>query len=68
MKLCKNCNHFSSIEVCYNKEFSERSMVTGEYTYRYASLNRINESYCGKEARAFEERVSIWKLLFGNKK
>ena len=51
-KICKDCKYFIANEKkC--KYFNDIDLVTGDKTYKYASIMRNNE--CGKDAKYFEE-------------
>ena len=54
-KLCKDCKYFIANEKkC--KYFNDINLVTGQKTYKYASIMRdITEDKCGIDAKYFKE-------------
>lgn len=77
MKICYDCKFCNKV-VIGEKDFSkclthyDVDPVTGRKKYRFCSVARGFEKYCGEEAKHFEqfepiikkEAVSWWKRLF----
>uniref|UniRef100_A0A6C0F6L5 Uncharacterized protein n=1 Tax=viral metagenome TaxID=1070528 RepID=A0A6C0F6L5_9ZZZZ len=63
LPVCKDCLHFKPYDVnefSYNlgrcDKFGRKDIVSGEITYVFAELCRIDEDQCGKNGTYFESK------------
>ena len=71
VKLCLDCKYFkiSRVDVSnYSKcshpaMLSGQDMVSGKVTFSFADINRNREFRCGKEAKYFEQKISLFTKL-----
>jgi len=53
-KMCKNCKFYiPGVEKC--SKFGDPDFVNGDHNYKYASIVRENENYCGMSGKLFEK-------------
>ena len=71
VKLCSDCKYFKISKVdtsryskCSHPNMSPYlDMVIGKVVFSYANINRNKEFLCGKDAKYFEEKVSLFTKL-----
>lgn len=65
--ICQNCIHYRptlfspSLSRC--SQFGTKNIITGEITYDYADLSRMDEDKCGLEGKSFNETSLTIKAI-----
>jgi len=70
IKICADCKYFKNNRLnvenyskCTNSNLATTNLVSGKVDYEYADIARDKERYCGKEAKYFEQKISLFTKL-----
>ena len=64
---CQNCNNYRPNLLSHSllkcSQFGNKNVITGDITYDYADLSRMNSEKCGLEGKYFNETSLSFKAL-----